>query len=787
MRLIRWMFAGLVFAGLALGCSREEPQRASGALQLKVMTFNIAREGAPTSPSQVAAAIRAAGADVVGLQQANGNGPRIAAMLGWDYVDERLHLISRFPLFHAERDGVGFAYLEVAPGQVIAIANTQLPHDPYGPYAVRDGATEEKVLQIEADTRMPALVPIAAALPTLAAERVPTFLVGHFSAPSHLDWTKAASKTIAATKYPLEWPESKLLADKGFTDSYRAVHPNPVTKPGITSGYPHPLPGEGETFDRIDFIYAMGPAKPVDSKVVGEDAKQADLAVDPWPSDHRAVVSTFEIEPAATPDLVIVEPSRVAFGDEFTVRVTMQKHKGFGVSIFSADAAENGPAVTAQPLDGKGGLTVEFGTARLKPGRYVAAITDAAGKQAAKAEFVITEPMERSRVHVANSSIFPGDPIRVAWSARSGDASGWIGIYQVAEPNLASYLARLDAGAPSGGAIVFEPGAFAKPLTPGKYEARLMRSDSYAELASARFVVANPAAKPQVSVDPAKVRLGEAVIVSFKDAPGSERDRIGLYKAGDPDGGRYLVYLPTDGAIAGQVTFDSKKYRNKLAPGEYVAKLMAGDGRKELASAQFWVTTTDGAPLVTVAKSRIKGGEPIEVNWASAPANERTWVAVYKADDPDLTHVLAQHPGAATDGAVTFKAEDFNGALAPGDYKVRLMREDRATELASAQFRLLDPNAGPRVTLAKTEFKSGEALTVSWKESPGNRHDWIGIYKADVSNTHSYIMWLYTEGAIDGGVTFAKPLPPGDYVARLLINNGYEEAASSTPFKVTAP
>ena len=248
MRLIRWMFAGVVVAGMALGCSREEPQQASSTPQLKVMTFNVGRSGAQVSLTQVAAAIRTAGADVVGLQGADGNDRRIAEILGWDYVEERLHVISRFPLFHAEREGVAFAYVEVAPAQVIAVANTQLPSNSYGPYAVRDGAVAERVLEIEVATRMPAVAPVAAMLPTLAAENVPTFLVGDFNAPSHLDWTSAASKA-AATKYPLEWPESKLLADEGFTNSYRTVHPNPVTKPGVTwtSGYPHPAPAEGET------------------------------------------------------------------------------------------------------------------------------------------------------------------------------------------------------------------------------------------------------------------------------------------------------------------------------------------------------------------------------------------------------------------------------------------------------------------------------------------------------------------------------------------------------------
>jgi hypothetical protein len=499
------------------------------------------------------------------------------------------------------------------------------------------------------------------------------------------------------------------------------------------------------------------------------------------------VVSTFAIEPAPTPDLAIVEPSRVALGETFRVRVTMQKHQGYSVAVFSAEAADGVAAITAQPLGGDGRLAVEFGTARLKPGRYFAAVTDAAGKQTAKAEFAVVETRRRAQIHIPSNGVLPGEPLQVVWQGDADAALAWIGIYPVDEPNLAAPLARLDVSAPARGAAVFEPGAFAKPLAPGRYEARLMRGDSYVEIASARFVVANPDAKPEVSVDPAKIRLGEPVVVKFKDAPGFERDRIGLYKAGDPDNGRYLVYLPTEGAIAGEVVFDSKKYRNKLTPGEYIAKLVGGDGRKEIASARFWVTTTDGAPLVTVARPRIKAGELIEVNWAAAPAGERTWIGVYKAGEIGATQALVQRPGSASEGSVTFLATDFDAPLAPGDYKVRMTRDDRTTELASTALTVLDPNAVPEVTLAKSSIKSGEAFQVSWKRSPGNAQDWIGIYKAGVADTHSYLMWLYTKGAIDGEVTFDKKLPPGQYVAKLLVNNGYEEVGMSAPFTVTAP
>jgi hypothetical protein len=486
---------------------------------------------------------------------------------------------------------------------------------------------------------------------------------------------------------------------------------------------------------------------------------------------------------APAPDLVTVEPSPVAFGDVFTVRTTIQKREGIGVGIFDAEAGVSAPAITSQPLAGADSSAAKFGTTRLKPGRYIAAITDAAGQQLAKAEFQVAKPATKPRVRVAMTGIYPGDPIKVMWNTGSSDASGWIGIYKMDEPNLAAYLARVDTNASSRGNIEIGAGALAKPLAPGKYEVRLMRGDSYVELANAPFVVANPDAKPEVSVNPERIRLGEPIVVSFKDAPGNQGDWIGLYRAEDSDTHHYLTYLYTgNGAIAGQVTFDGRKYRNELPPGEYQAKLLLDNGYKELASARFWITTTDGMPLVTLAKPRIKAGEAVVVRWVEAP--ERAWIGIYKADDPE--HVLIAYASTATDGTVTFNADDFRAVLAPGDYKVRLMREDRSTELASAQFRVLDPNAGPKVTLAKTELKSGEPFQVSWKDSPGNRRDWIGIYKAGDSDTHRYIAWLYTEGAIDGALTFTNSLQPGDYVAKLLVDNGYEEVASSTPFTVVA-
>jgi len=96
-------------------------------------------------------------------------------------------------------------------------------------------------------------------------------------------------------------------------------------------------------------------------------------------------------------------------------------------------------------------------------------------------------------------------------------------------------------------------------------------------------------------------------------------------------------------------------------------------------------------PQITVANAQVKAGEPIEVHWTSAPANEHAWIGVYDANDPNLEHVIGWEYNVGTDGELIFRPADFRGVLPPGEYKVRLMRADRTTELASAQVSVVDP------------------------------------------------------------------------------------------------
>ena len=158
-----------------------------------VMSFNVWLGGDVVDFGNVAEAIRAADADIVGLQEAEGNTERIAKALGWPYWSDRLHVVSRYPLIDPPAAKGAFVLAQVRPGEVFALANVHLTSEPYGPYAVRDGKPLKRVLKLERSVRLPEIRATLRALQKRLPAGVPTFLTGDFNTPSHLDWTAAVA------------------------------------------------------------------------------------------------------------------------------------------------------------------------------------------------------------------------------------------------------------------------------------------------------------------------------------------------------------------------------------------------------------------------------------------------------------------------------------------------------------------------------------------------------------------------------------------------------------------
>ena len=94
-------------------------------------------------------------------------------------------------------------------------------------------------------------------------------------------------------------------------------------------------------------------------------------------------------------------------------------------------------------------------------------------------------------------------------------------------------------------------------------------------------------------------------------------------------------------------------------------------------------------------------------------------------------------------------------------------------------------------------YHPGEGIRVSWNRAPGQHLDWIGLYRCrrTCDEPGSYLAYRYTHTRIEGSLTFSAavapgegappwPLPPGEYVARLLVDDSYRVISQTPRFRV---
>ncbi|MGL4238592.1 endonuclease/exonuclease/phosphatase family protein [Tabrizicola sp.] len=294
----------------------------AGAETLRVMSYNIWGGGANEGKGieETLAAIKAAGADVVGLQETrlesdpctaescpavgDSIAPALAEALGWYVYDQTAQngalwanaVISRYPIGAASANDLGVP-LDVN-GKTVWLFNIHLDDEPYQPYQLLNIeygpapfiTTEAEAVKFATETRGPALDLLMADM-AQAADATVVVVTGDFNEPSVHDWTPEA---VAAGQHPVavKWPTTGRLVDAGFIDAYRAVHPDPVAKPAYTWTPSYEETATDDHPDRIDFVLVRGEGVSVtEAAIVGEDGPRSDIVVMPWPSDHRAVVA----------------------------------------------------------------------------------------------------------------------------------------------------------------------------------------------------------------------------------------------------------------------------------------------------------------------------------------------------------------------------------------------------------------------------------------------------------------------------------------------------------------
>jgi len=195
--------------------------------------------------------------------------------------------------------------------------------------------------------------------------------------------------------------------------------------------------------------------------------------------------------------------------------------------------------------------------------------------------------------------------------------------------------------------------------------------------------------------------------------------------------------------------------------------------------------------MVSLERRAVTVGEPLAVRFHAADSAdgriEGGHIAIVAAGGAPDKPLMSMPTDDGTDrrSVVVFGSV----LLKPGAYDAVLLNAD-GKELARAPFWMEVPGAAPTVSVDHPNYADTDAIVASWKNAPGNRRDWLGIYKAGDPDQMNYVAFVYTGAAIEGTATFddsviGGPLEAGDYEMRLMRDDAYLVLAT-TPFSVSA-
>jgi exonuclease III len=336
---MRILYTFLVVTILLSGCgnNRKKDDVEKSCSELKVMTWNIWGKlnlapkytiNGKTARKRVIEIIKESEADIVTMTETYGSAKEIAEALNFHYYtpapDANLTIFSRYPLASAgnleklssfsfiqalvnlpnnKQVKVFNIWLTSGGRHIVEIKNKELSDDAFN----KGDENRYKHIQellTHKDFKSSMLV----------KDEIPVVVAGDFNCVSHLDYTKDTKEKALNYSRVLDCQTSKAMAESGFIDSYRFVHPKVTTE---TLGYTWTTVGQGYTYKsgegfvpvdenprpqyqdpyaRIDYIYCTGKSiKPVESKTILYHSSNLQRSFPEFPSDHGAVLTTFEL------------------------------------------------------------------------------------------------------------------------------------------------------------------------------------------------------------------------------------------------------------------------------------------------------------------------------------------------------------------------------------------------------------------------------------------------------------------------------------------------------------
>jgi endonuclease/exonuclease/phosphatase family metal-dependent hydrolase len=207
----------------------------------------------------------------------------------------------------------------------------------------------------------------------------------------------------------------------------------------------------------------------------------------------------------------------------------------------------------------------------------------------------------------------------------------------------------------------------------------------------------------------------------------------------------------------------------------------------------FAVTPGESPAIVAPEHRRVViGGSPLRVRFhGEGLAHEVVAIVPRGKTSPLLSTASTDR---RTDGVVRLDTS----RLRPGRYDLLLVPKGSGAWDARTPVWLYAAGDRPRLRTDRAAYAVGDSIRVRFTGAPGNQLDWVGLFRCFriCRGPGWYLMYRYTHTHIEGSVVFGRstylgegvlpwPLPPGRYIARLLVDDSYHAVGKSNRFTIT--
>jgi len=274
------------------------------------------------------------------------------------------------------------------------------------------------------------------------------------------------------------------------------MYPDPVTHPGLTwpADRPH-VEGynparDGQAADRIDLMYASPQVRPTSVRIAGEGgSKYSDIVVDPWPSDHRAIVAEFELALTPVPALLAAAQPLNRSDDDVVLRYHTSGELNSRIVVSPPEAAE--PTVLAGPLLATSGdLAVPAGVPGV--GQHHVELVSEDNEVLADTTIWVAEPDAKPTLLLDRKEYAVGQGVGVRWENAPGNRADWIAVFdRGADPATSRRKIWTYTGATVVGEHTLDGSQQPRrwPLPAGDYVVHLLLDDVWDSMAQVDFSV----------------------------------------------------------------------------------------------------------------------------------------------------------------------------------------------------------------------------------------------------------------------------------------------------------